>query len=121
MRVLLCLGLLVNGYAQAMAVTQTAIAGHRTSHAAPPCHDTGAMQASMAHLTGEQPRSGSLPNAHDCCKAGVCDVACGHVMAGAPAVYMSEGRSIVHVAHLASTSSRYASPALPRLVRPPIV
>lgn len=115
LRVLLCLGLLVNGWAQAVSVSHAA-ASAPVRVSAPPCHEHGGMTAT-AHPHGQ----GTTPlKKPDCCKSGACACACSHgVVTALPAVY-EQARDVEHAVLESFPLTRYASPALPRLIRPPI-
>ncbi len=121
LRLLLCFGLLVNGSAQAIAVTHSAVAGQQAGTAAPPCHEARDMKATGSHLSGQHLVSHTSLKKPDCCKSGACDCACSH---GAVATMLApdiHGRRFAKAKLLALLPARYASPALPRLIRPPIV
>lgn len=119
LRFLLCLGLLVNGSAQAVALTHSALASHSAREAAPLCHDAHDMKAagSMAH----EHRAAAVTKKPDCCKSGVCECACSHGAVATMPTLQSPGRPARREALLGLADTSYASPALPRLIRPPIV
>ncbi len=119
LRVLLCLGLLVNGSAQAMAITHSMLASHQARVATPPCHEAEDMNAegSGAHVHRAVPAT----KKPDCCKAGACECACSHGAVATMPTLHSQGRRVRHAALVGQPLTRYASPALPRLIRPPIV
>ena len=118
LRLCLCLGLLVNGSAQALAATHGALAHHHAGMDTAACDESGNEEVAKApahHATATA--SGML----DCCKSGVCDGVCSHgAFAVLPPVETS-GTGIGPTSKLSLTSARYASPALPRLIRPPIL
>lgn len=118
-RLLICLGLLVNGSAQAVAATQSALASHQAEAAMAPCDEDG-----DSHFTGPQVhehRMGPASDNPDCCKSRACDCACSHgAVATMPALH-APGRNVAHETRVNRFSTCYASPALPRLIRPPIV
>ncbi len=119
LRTLLCLGLLVNGVAQAAAATHGFLASHQARVAAsPPCHE-----ANADHATSSEPhehRAGPAATKPDCCKAG-CDCACSHGAVATIPIAPAEGRQVEHATVAKAPPERYASPTLRRLIRPPIV
>ncbi len=119
LRVLLCLGLFVNGSAQARAVTHSVLASHQARVATPPCHEAEDMKAtgSQAHAHHAAP----APTKPDCCKSGACDCACSHGAVATMPTLHAEGRHVRHASLVGLPATQYASPALPRLIRPPIV
>ncbi len=119
LRVLLCLGLLVNGSAQAMAVTHSVLASHQVRVATPPCH--GAEETTAARSQAHEHRAAPATKQPDCCKSGACDCACSHGAVETMPILHAQGRRVRHAALVGLSVTRYASPALPRLIRPPIV
>lgn len=118
-RLLICLGLLVNGSTQAVAATQSAIASHQAGAATAPCHEEGDRKVTASRV--HEHRSDPATNMPDCCKSGACDYACSHgVVATMPTLHV-RARKVTHETLVSRLSARYASPALPRLIRPPIV
>lgn len=118
LRLLLCLGLLANGSAQAVALTHSLMASHQARVATPPCHEAEGMKA-----TGSQvhERAASVTKKPDCCKSGACECACSHGAVATMPTVQTQGRQVRHAALVGLPVTRYASPALPRLIRPPIV
>jgi hypothetical protein len=119
LRVLLCLGLLVNGTAQAMAVTRSVLANHQALTTAPPCHDADDMMATGSQ--GHEHHVVSVTKKPDCCKSGACECACSHGAVATMPNLNAQMRSVRHIALGGLPVERYASPVLPRLIRPPIV
>lgn len=119
LRALLCLGLLVNGSVQAMAITHSMLASHQARVATPPCHGAEDMKAEVsgAHVHRAAPAT-EKPH---CCKSGACDCACSHGAAATMPTWYPQGRKVRHAALDGQPLTRYASPALPQLIRPPIV
>ena len=119
LRLLLCLGLLANGSAQAGAVTQSVTASHQARVATPPCHEAEDMKAtgSQAHEHRGEP----VTKKPDCCKSGACECACSYGAVAMMPTVQAKGRQVRHAALVGLPVTRYASPALPRLIRPPIV
>src|SRR4249919_173315 len=108
LRVLLCLSLILDGTASAVAATQMQLApiaqaqaiemdsassGSTLSKATPPCHAQMAMMSehaapvAMAGLDHSSPSKHPLP---DCCKAGHCSCACAHQIQTALALMMMD-------------------------------
>ncbi|MBS0576409.1 MAG: CopL family metal-binding regulatory protein [Proteobacteria bacterium] len=128
LRLLLCLSLLVNGVASAVAMpSMEAVApdahamAAASSASATPCHEQG--QAAiphqgvkmLAHMHGK-PQRQPKP---DCCKSGACDCACtqlAQVFSVAPLVASVIPQATV----LPPPEPQRAAPALPHLIRPPI-
>ena len=119
LRALLCLGLLVNGSAQAMAVTHAVLASHQARVETPPCHDAEDMKAAGSQV--HEHRAAPATKKPDCCKSGACDCACSHGAAATKPTLHAQGHKVRHAAFVDLPVARYASPALPRLIRPPIV
>ncbi len=119
LRVLLCLGLWVNGSAQAMAVTHSVLANHQARVSTPPCHSAEDMTAAGAQF--HEHRAAPMTTKPDCCKSGACDCACSHGAVAAMPTLDAQEHKVRHAAFVGLPVTRYASPALPRLIRPPIV
>lgn len=119
LRMLLCLGLLVNGSAQAMATTHAMLESHQARVATPPCHEAEDMNAegSGAHVHRAVPAT----KKPDCCKSGACECACSHGAAATMPTLHAQARRVWQTALAGLPVMHYASPALPRLIRPPIV
>ncbi|MDQ6679469.1 MAG: CopL family metal-binding regulatory protein [Pseudomonadota bacterium] len=120
LRLLLCFGLLVNGSAQAIAVTHSAVANQHAGNAAPPCHETRDTKATESHLSGQHLASHAPSKKPDCCKSGACDCACSHGAVATMPAPDTHGRRFAKAKLLTLLPARYVSPALPRLIRPPI-
>ncbi len=118
LRVLLCLGILINGSAQAMAITHSVVASHQARVATPPCHDAEDMKATGSQV--HEHRAAPVAKKPDCCKSSSCDCACSHGVAATLPSLHAPGHKIRHAALVGLMATRYASPALPRLIRPPI-
>ncbi len=119
LRLLLCLGLLVNGSAQAMAVTHSVLASHQAPASTPPCHEAEDMKATGSQV--HEHRAAPITKKPDCCKSGACECACSHGAVATMPTLDAQGREVRHTALVGLPVTRYASPALPRLIRPPIV
>lgn len=119
LRVLLCLGLVVSGSAQAMAVTHSMMAIHQARLATPPCHEAEDMKATGS-LVHEHPAA-PVTKKPDCCKSGACECACSHGAVATMPTLHAQARKVRHAALIYLPVTRYASPALRRLIRPPIV
>ena len=121
LHLLLCLGLLVSGFAQAIAVAHSALAGQQARTAAAPCHEPGDRQEMAPHRFENHTASDRASAKPDCCKPGACDCACSHGSVATMPAVDAMGRGVEHAARLSAAPTRYASPALARLMRPPIV
>lgn len=118
LRVLLCLGLVVNGSAQARLVSHPMLASHEAHAATPPCHEADVM-ASVAQA--HEQRAETVSKKPDCCKSATCGCACSHgAVATMPALHL-QARKVRHAAVVGLAVLTYDSPALPRVIRPPIV
>ena len=120
LRLCLCLGLLVNGSAQALAAAHSVVAHHQARVAAAACHESSDGKASDVHMSSHHAATGTADKP-ECCKAGVCDCACSHGAFATLPAGDAGGKRIGPTTKLNVLSARYASPALPRLIRPPIL
>lgn len=135
LRVLLTVGLILNGSGYAVA---SAHMQHMTMASATPqpvATPVAAVESPCAERhQGMVPVAGNpLPDAAsdavsveseypapDCCKSGACRCACvHHSQAAVPAVAFRQA-VIEHVSSVRSMKSGHDSPALPHLIRPPI-
>ena len=120
LRVLLCVGLLVSSSAQAIAMTHIAGRVHEMASTAPPCHDAAESRAAQAHSPVVHGAANPTSMKPDCCKSGVCDCACSHGAVTTSLRFDGEGRRVADLTQVGRLAGRHASPALPRLIRPPI-
>lgn len=118
LRLLICVGLLFNGSAQAIAVTQPGPASHQAGAATAPCHEEGDREVTARQF--HEHHSGPVTNKPDCCKSGACDCACNHGAVATIPTLLAHGQ-VKHATLVSRPAAGYASPALPRLIRPPIV
>ena len=119
LRVLLCIGLLASGSAQAMAVTHFVLANHQAWVATPPCHGADGMTVAGSQV--HEHRAAPATKKPDCCKPGACECPCSHGAVATTPTPHAQGRKFLHASVVGLPVTRYASPALPRLIRPPIV
>lgn len=119
LRVLLCLGLLVNGSAQAISLTHSVLAIHQARVATPPCHGAEGIRAAGSQV--HEHRAAPAPTKPDCCKSGTCECACSHGAVATMPTLHGQARKVRHAALTGLPVTRYDSPALPRVIRPPIV
>ncbi len=120
LRVLVCVGLLVNGSAQATTLTHAVESFHAAGGATPPCHEAGDAKARMTHSAALHADGTGSSQKPDCCKSGACDCACSHGAVATLPRFDGEGRRVTDLTQASRLGERYASPALPRLIRPPI-
>lgn len=117
LRVVLCLGLLANGAAQAMPRQNLASSGHAPTPVAP-CHDAptkvGVLEAVQMHGT-------SIPHHPDCCKAATCQCACPQGPVAALTSVVDDNVGPGNASPMTRSLPLYVSPPLGRLIRPPIV
>ena len=136
LRVLLSIGLILNGSGYAVASTHmqmgymatVALAplstGDPVTVAQPPCqhHDSGA-SAPATQLPDAASYTAPAKSTHpspDCCKSGACRCACvNHAQAGIPA-YSFRYAVIEHASAVRPLKPGHVTPALPHLIRPPI-
>ncbi len=119
LRLLLCLGLLASGSAQAIALTHFVMASHQARVATPPCHEAEDTKANGLQV--HEHRAAPVTKNPDCCKSGACECACSHGAVATMPTVQAQGRQVRHAPLVGLRVTRYASPALPRLIRPPIV
>jgi hypothetical protein len=117
LRVLLCLGFLVSGSTQAMAVTHSVLVSHQARVATTPCHEVEVTTPAGSQVY--EHRDAPAMKKHDCCKSGAC--AGSHVAVATTRAMLAPGRRVQHAAIFGAPVKRYASPALPLMIRPPIV
>ena len=135
LRVVLCIGLVLNGSGHAVAATQMQVkhlaavsAAMQTTAAAffqdaavQPCHEdpstTGVVPAIAG--TGENPANPEIPTP-DCCKSMNCAGVCAqHAFATMPG--LSAGTLVIdHASSVRPMRTGHPAPALPHLIRPPI-
>ncbi|MFC3549491.1 CopL family metal-binding regulatory protein [Lysobacter cavernae] len=127
LRVLLCIGLVLNGSGFAVAVTQMQMA-HMASavvmmpvqakagdeDASQACHDVTA----TAHAQASSASSKHDP-APDCCQSSQCACDCLQHVSAAMAVQVADSL-IIRAPSLRPMPTGHASPVLPNLIRPPI-
>lgn len=133
LRVFLCLALVLNGTASAMASTGMAIAHQSHGGMAmggpavdpapaqdPECHEPEAAHAA----TEAQASSGDSPTGHastsDCCQTSPCSCACVLVAPFFAPAMLPDGGEYTHVRSTRGLASGHTPPALPHLIRPPI-
>ncbi len=119
LRALLSVALLINGSAQAMALTHSVMANHESRVATPPCHDGEDMKAAGSQVHAH--RAAPATKKPDCCQAGACDCACSHGAIVTLVTVPAQARKARHAGLAGLPFTPYMSPALPRLIRPPIV
>ncbi len=137
LRVLLTVGLILNGSGNAVAsahmqMPHMSIAGaaplaaaNPVATAEPSCHEPGHGAVSVAETQRPDAATDAMPvtSEHpspDCCKSEACSCACVHqAQAAVPAVALQQA-VIEHVSSVRPMKSGHDSPALPHLIRPPI-
>jgi hypothetical protein len=129
LRVVLSLSLVLNGIGGLLAATEMALGpaatAHETASAATPaathsgCHD----HASMPHHQQPSPEpAGKLPAGHsDCCGVGLCGCACAQLPSLAALELLFVPPNLEHERLSDAVDANRPSPALPHLIRPPIV
>ena len=135
LRLLLCIALVFNGAASAMASVQmmqmhadgqgtasvpvpTMVAG---AEPAMPCHHDGQASHSQDAADAATPSKDKQPHqAPDCCKSSTCTCACVHQAAAMVPVMAFQGTALLHVGSVRSMALGHATPPLPHLIRPPI-
>jgi len=124
LRLLLCIALVANGTSAVYASTMMAVGAGMAAttafeqHAQPPCHDMPAMTHAAIATDHVAP---APPISHDdCCPPGACLCSC---VSHAPSI-VAFGAFALPMrptsAPAAALRVPFASPALPRLIRPPI-
>ena len=135
LRVVLCIGLVLNGSGYAVAATQMqvkylaavsdamqpATAGVREDAAVQPCHEDPGTTPVVPAIAdpGEDPAKPELATP-DCCKSMNCAAACAqHASATMPGL---SARTLVidHASSVRPMGTGHPAPALPHLIRPPI-
>ena len=130
LRLLLSVALLFNGVASASAhdtgLVEAAAKGdlvidHAAKAESMPCHEHHAGHTTAGQEPATAPLAGSLDSEpSDCCESGTCPSACAQQ---APAALLGGdfiASKIEHSASVRPMSFGRPSPALPRLIRPPI-
>ena len=135
LRLLLCVALVFNGAASAMASVQmmqmhadgqgtasvpvpTMVAG---AEPAMPCHHDGQASHSQDAAAAATPSKDQQPHqSPDCCKSSTCTCACVHQAAAMVPVMAFQGTALLHVGSVRSMALGHATPPLPHLIRPPI-
>ena len=135
LHLLLCIALVFNGAASAMASVQmmqmhadgqgtasvpvpTMVAG---AEPAMPCHHDGQASHSQDAAAAATPSKDQQPHqTPDCCKSSTCTCACVHQAAAMVPVMAFQGTALLHVGSVRSMALGHATPPLPHLIRPPI-
>ena len=134
LRLLLCIALVFNGAASAMASVQlmqmhadgqgtASIPVPTMADAEPamPCHHNGQASHSQDAADAAMPSKDKQPHqAPDCCKSSTCTCACVHQAAAMVPVMAFQGTALLHVGSVRSMALGHATPPLPHLIRPPI-
>jgi hypothetical protein len=122
---LLCMGLVLNGSADALsslAMThavghaQRPVAGHAQCHSA---DHRGMHAVAQGRDAASQPAGGKQPGS-DCCQSMGCSCVAAHQAQIAGAAPVFPGPAIHDVGLHGGSRSRHAEPMLPHLIRPPI-
>ena len=139
LRVLLALGLILNGSGYAVASTHmqmdhaalastTSTTVAKPSMAAePPCAEHHSSMGSMsvkAQAAETAADTSSVKSGHpspDCCKSGACRCACVHQCQAAVFAVTFQLAVIEKASNVRPMASGHESPAVPHLIRPPIV
>ena len=134
LRLLLCVALVFNGAASAMASVQmmlmhadrhetasTSVAPMASAESEMPCHHDGqpahSQDAADAATATKDKQPGQTP---DCCKSSTCTCACVHQAAAMVPMMPFQGAALLHVGSVRSMALGHATPPLPHLIRPPI-
>ena len=134
LRLLLCVALVFNGAASAMASVQlmqmhadgqgtASIPVPTMADAEPamPCHHNGQASHSQDAADAAMPSKDKQPHqAPDCCKSSTCTCACVHQAAAMVPMLVFQGATLLHVGSVRSMTLGHPAPALPHLIRPPI-
>lgn len=132
LRVFLCLALLLNGMASAMASTRMAIAhpshgqmaveraASRALAQDPKCHESDPAQAAKQTETGAGHSISGHGSASDCCQTNPCACACVLVAPFFAPGALPGGGEYTHVRSMRALASGHTPPALPHMIRPPI-
>lgn len=114
-RVLLCLSLVLTGWADAFAMASMGTADpDRPMDAGAPCHGD-----SEAPEPGAPNEHHPAPHDASSCCSGACDCPCSHAPVALPLAMPPEG-AIHHAAYQAAAQTGVGAPLLPHLIRPPI-
>jgi len=130
LRVVLCLGLVLNGQGSAVASIEMA-GGHHgaaapaaSSGAAAPCghHEAsrGLVAPASAVITQDAAAADHAHPGPDCCKSGACNCACAHYASSVTPVGFLVGVDITAAGNVCPLRPGRASPAHRNLIRPPI-
>jgi hypothetical protein len=132
LRVALCVILMLNGVASAMASVQME-AAHVQAAAdiermasttdVMPCHQGGELTATsvvMQDAVQDGPGSGHAKHP-DCCKSSTCRCACLFSAQAAVPSWVAPPAVVAHTRSVRPLSLGHAQPTLPHLIRPPIV
>jgi hypothetical protein len=134
LRLLLCIALVFNGAASAMASVQmmqmhadgqgtASIPVPTMADAEPamPCHHDGQASHSQDAADAATPSKDKQPHqAPDCCKSSTCTCACVHQAAAMVPMMAFQGAALLHAGSVRSMALGHPAPALPHLIRPPI-
>lgn len=133
LRVLLSLGLILNGSSLAIASVEAGMDMDRALHSSPEatpglasqpsCHEVASNQnatGSRDAPLGSQSGAPSKSQHPDCCKSGKCTCACVHAAVALPGIARMEA-SVFHGPILCSTDVHHVAPVLSELIRPPII
>jgi hypothetical protein len=136
LRIVLSVALILNGFGSAMAATHmhlenaSTVADARThtptqardDSAAAPCHDSSGIPDSGSKPQDEG-ETGTAKSSADlgCCASGLCSCKCVHQGQALFAPTLCSQLALEHSADVRTMTSAHASPALPHLIRPPIV
>lgn len=122
LRLLLCLALICNGAASAMASARMAMPATAQEHMAlpsdPPCHEMAAMDHATDATPAKTPQDGHP--APDCCQSGTCQCACVHAAQVALPSTLALGFVTGGPRIAQPMRAGHSEPALPHLIRPPI-
>lgn len=125
LRVLLCVSLVFNGAASAMASVgmmqmHAQAADADMADASMPCHDAAEAQPGHATMASSTAPDTGHPAGPDCCESSACTCACvGHVIAMIPTLTLPR-IVITDPGSIRPMLLGYPAPALPNLIRPPI-
>lgn len=135
LRVVVSLGVILNGSPFAMAASSVGMHIHSEKQvvaqntegdvtALPSCHEAARTNSNSTHQHPSMPTSASLAKssspAPDCCKSGRCSCACVHAAATLPSfrwIALAE----IHRSIICPLNTDLPAPILPHLSRPPIV
>ena len=134
LHLLLCIALVFNGAASAMASVQmmqmhadgheaasTPVAPMASAESEMPCHHDGqpahSQDAADAATATKDKQPGQSP---DCCKSSTCTCACVHQAAAMVPMLAFHGVVSLHGSSVRPMTLGHPTPALPHLIRPPI-